>query len=82
MCMERVIRILKGVITMAVKFIRTPSLLEKRLKNANGTIAKQKEELLVTQTALAQTYEDNLKLQEQLLSTQEVVVSLVEGGNS
>ena len=42
---------------------------------------KQEEKLLVTQTALAQTYEDNLKLQEQLLATQEVVVSLVEGGN-
>ena len=67
---------------MAIKANRKSTLLEKRLKNANETIAKQKEELLVTQTALTQTYEDNLKLQEQLLTTQEVVVSLVEGGNS
>ena len=67
---------------MAIKANRKSTLLEKRLKNANETIAKQKEELLVTQTALAQTYEDNLKLQEQLLATQEVVVSLIEGGNS
>ena len=66
---------------MAIKAKRRATLLEKRLKSANETIVKQEEELLVTQTALAQTYEDNLKLQEQLFATQEVVVSLVEGGN-
>lgn len=66
---------------MAIKAKRRATLLEKRLKSANETIVKQEEELLVTQTALTQTYEDNLKLQEQLIATQEVVVSLVEGGN-
>lgn len=66
---------------MAIKAKRRATLLEKRLKSANGTIAKQEEELLVTQTALAQTYEDNLKLQEQLLDTQEALVSILEGAN-
>ena len=64
---------------MAVKFIRTPSLLEKRLKEANETIAKQEKDLLDTQEMLAQTYEEKLKLQNQVLDTQEALVSILEG---
>ena len=58
---------------------RAATLLERRLKEANQTIATQKQQLLDTQEMAASLYEQNAKKDTEITDLQAAVATLYEG---
>ena len=58
---------------------RAATLLERRLKEANQTIATQKQQLLDTQEMAASLYEQNAKKYTEITDLQAAVATLYEG---
>ena len=58
---------------------RAATLLERRLKEANQTIATQKQQLLDTQELAAYLYEQNAKKDTEITDLQAAVATLYEG---
>ena len=58
---------------------RAATLLERRLKEANQTIATQKQRLLDTQEMAASLYEQNAKKDTEITDLQAAVATLYEG---
>ena len=58
---------------------RAATLLERRLKEANQTIATQKQQLLDAQEMAASLYEQNAKKYTEITDLQAAVATLYEG---
>ena len=58
---------------------RAATLLERRLKEANQTIATQKQQLLDAQEMAASLYEQNAKKDTEITDLQAAVATLYEG---
>lgn len=58
---------------------RAATLLERRLKEANQTIATQKQRLLDTQEMAASLYEQNAKKDTEITDLQAAIATLYEG---
>lgn len=58
---------------------RAATLLERRLKEANQTIATQKQQLLDTQEMDASLYEQNAKKDTEITDLQAAIATLYEG---
>ena len=58
---------------------RTATLLERRLKEANQTIATQKQQLLDTQEMAASLYEQKAKKDTEITDLQAAIATLYEG---